>query len=70
MNISVVGRGKLGSPIVAVLTAKAHTVIGVDTNSSFVEKITNHIASVEEPRLQQFLTQRKPHISATSNLLH
>jgi UDPglucose 6-dehydrogenase len=67
MKISVVGLGKLGSPIVAVLAAKGHEVIGIDTNSAFVEKISNHIAPVEEPHLQEFLTEHKARISATTD---
>ena len=51
MKISVVGLGKLGSPIVAVFAAKGYDVVGIDTNPVFVEKINNHIAPVEEPLL-------------------
>ena len=65
MKVSVVGLGKLGSPIVAVLAAKGYEVIGIDTNPAFVEKINNHIAPVEEPGLQELLTQHKTRISAT-----
>lgn len=65
MKISVVGLGKLGSPIVAVLAAKGFEVIGLDTNPAFVEKINNHIAPVEEPHLQELLTEHKARISAT-----
>ena len=67
MKISVVGLGKLGSPIVAVLAAKGHEVIGIDTNPLFVEKINNHIAPVEEPHLQELLTEHKSRISATTD---
>ena len=67
MKVSVVGLGKLGAPIVAVLAAKGHEVIGIDTNPGFVEKINNHIAPVEEPHLQEMLTEHKARISATSD---
>jgi len=67
MKISVVGLGKLGSPIVAVLAAKGYDVVGIDANPDFVEKINNHIAPVEEPQLQEFLTEHKARISATSD---
>jgi UDPglucose 6-dehydrogenase len=67
MRISVVGLGKLGSPIVAVLAAKGFDVIGVDTNPAFVEKINNHIAPVEEPLLQELLTEHQARISATTD---
>jgi UDPglucose 6-dehydrogenase len=67
MRISVVGLGKLGSPIVAVLAAKGFDVVGIDTNPVFVEKINSHIAPVEEPFLQDLLTEHKARISATTD---
>ena len=65
MRVSVVGLGKLGAPIVAVFAAKGYDVVGIDTNPAFVEKINNHIAPVEEPGLQELLTEHKARISAT-----
>jgi UDPglucose 6-dehydrogenase len=67
MRISVVGLGKLGSPIVAVLASKGYDVVGVDTKPAFVDKINNHIAPVEEPQLQELLTEHKARISATTD---
>jgi UDPglucose 6-dehydrogenase len=67
MKLCVVGLGKLGSPIVAVLASKGYNVVGIDTNLPFVEKINNHIAPVEEPHLQDLLTAHKPRISATAD---
>jgi UDPglucose 6-dehydrogenase len=67
MKLSVVGLGKLGSPIVAVLASKGYEVVGVDTNPHLVEKINNHQAPVEEPHLQELLTEHKARISATSD---
>jgi UDPglucose 6-dehydrogenase len=67
MKISVVGLGKLGSPIVAVLASKGYEVIGVDTNPAYVGKINSHIAPVDEPLLQDMLTAHKARISATSD---
>ena len=67
MRISVVGLGRLGSPIVAVLAAKGYEVVGIDTNPALVEKINNHVAPVEEPQLQQLLSEHKARISATSD---
>lgn len=65
MKVSVVGLGKLGSPLVAVLAAKGYEVIGVDTNPILVQKINDHIAPVEEPLLQELLTEHCERISAT-----
>ena len=68
MKVSVVGLGKLGAPIVAVFAAKGYDVVGIDTNPVFVEKINNHVAPVEEPGLQELLTEHKARISATQRL--
>ena len=67
MKISIVGLGKLGSPIVAVLASKGYEVVGIDTNPVFVEKINSHVAPVEEPQLQELLTEHKARISATTD---
>jgi UDPglucose 6-dehydrogenase len=67
MRVSIVGLGKLGAPIVAVLAAKGYDVVGIDTNPLFVEKINNHVAPVEEPGLQELLTEHKARISATQD---
>lgn len=67
MRVSVVGLGKLGSPIVAVLASKGYDVIGIDTNPLFVEKMNSHVAPVEEPLLQEMLTEHRARISATSD---
>jgi UDPglucose 6-dehydrogenase len=67
VRISVVGLGKLGSPLVAVLASKGYDVIGIDTNLHFVERMANHIAPVEEPLLQEMLTEHAKRISATTD---
>jgi UDPglucose 6-dehydrogenase len=67
MRISVVGLGKLGSPLVAVLASKGYEVVGIDTNPHLVDKINNHLAPVEEPLLQELLTKYKARISATTD---
>jgi UDPglucose 6-dehydrogenase len=67
VKISVVGLGKLGSPIVAVLAANGFDVVGIDTNPVLVEKINNHVAPVEEPLLQELLTEHKARVSATTD---
>jgi UDPglucose 6-dehydrogenase len=67
MKLAVVGLGKLGAPIVAVLASKGYHVVGIDTNPHFVEKINNHLAPVQEPHLQELLSAHKSRISATSD---
>lgn len=67
MRISVVGLGKLGAPLLAVLASKGHDMIGIDTDPGVVDKINNHIAPFEEPHLQNLLTENKSRIAATTN---
>ena len=57
----------MGSPIVAVLAAQGYEVVGLDANRVFVEKINSHIAPVEEPGLQELLTEHRARISATTD---
>ena len=45
MKISVVGLGKLGAPLPAVLASKGNHVIGIDINLSFVKKINQALSS-------------------------
>ena len=49
MKVCVIGLGKLGSPLAAVLASKGHTVIGVDRNDYFVDSINAGRAPVVEP---------------------
>jgi len=55
MRTSVIGLGKLGSPLAAVLASKGHQVIGVDLNPEYVRLLAAGKAPVEEPRLQELI---------------
>ncbi|HLK20666.1 MAG TPA: nucleotide sugar dehydrogenase [Bryobacteraceae bacterium] len=65
MNISIIGLGKLGSPMQAVMAHKGHTVIGVDLNPATVKAINAGKAPVKEPRLQEMIDGARDRISAT-----
>src|SRR2546427_11507769 len=65
MNISIVGLGKLGSPMAAVLAHKGHTVAGVDVSSTVVDLVNNGVAPVDEPGLQELIEQNRDRLSAT-----
>jgi UDPglucose 6-dehydrogenase len=65
MDICVVGLGKLGSPLAAVLASKGHTVIGVDLNAYFVDALNAGHAPVIEPQLQDLIDQSGPRLRAT-----
>lgn len=56
-EISVVGLGKLGAPLAAVLSSKGHKVIGVDKNSRVVDLINAGVSPYEEPGLKQLLVE-------------
>ncbi len=65
MRVSVIGLGKLGAPLAAVLASKGHEVIGVDLNSQFVDAINNGKAPIVEPRLQELITASQGRLTAT-----
>jgi len=67
MKIAVVGLGKLGSPLAAVLAYKGHEVWGVDINAAAVEKLAAGVAPVAEPGLQDLLDQGRSRLQATTD---
>jgi UDPglucose 6-dehydrogenase len=52
MRISVVGLGKLGSPLASVLATKGHDVVGADLDAYVVAQVASGVAPVSEPGLQ------------------
>lgn len=67
MRVAVIGLGKLGSPLAAVLASKGHTVIGVDLNEAFVDAINAGRAPVVEPQLQELIDKSRDRLSATTS---
>src|SRR6185369_7607142 len=67
MKISVIGLGKLGSPLAAVLASKGFPVVGTDLNPAFVEAINAGKAPVDEPRLQEMIDENRERLRATSD---
>jgi UDPglucose 6-dehydrogenase len=65
MKVCVIGLGKLGSPLAAVLASKGHTVIGVDRNDYFVDSINAGRAPIVEPQLQELIDASKGRLRAT-----
>ena len=65
MKICVVGLGKLGAPLAAVLAAKGHDVTGIDANPAMVAAIREGRAPVAEPGLQQMIDAARPRLHAT-----
>ncbi len=66
-KISIIGLGKLGSPMAAAYASMGYKVIGVDINSDFVKAINEGRAPVFEPSLQEYLKANKERIFATQD---
>ena len=65
MKISVIGLGKLGAPLAAVLASKGFSVVGTDLNRSYVDAINAGEAPVDEPRLQELIEAHRDRLRAT-----
>lgn len=66
-RLSVIGLGKLGSPMVAVFAEKGFEVLGLDINRDFVDALNAGRAPVEESGLQELIDQNRERISATQD---
>jgi len=67
MKLSIIGLGKLGAPLAAVMAHKGHTVIGVDVNSAYVDAIQEGRAPVSEPGLAEMIAANRERLSATQD---
>jgi UDPglucose 6-dehydrogenase len=68
MRIAVVGLGKLGAPLAAVLASKGNEVVGIDINPEAVRLLNEGRAPVEEPGLQDLVTASRERLGATTDL--
>ena len=68
MRIAVVGLGKLGAPLAAVVASKGNEVLGIDLNPEAVRLLNEGRAPVEEPGLQDLVTASHARLSATTDL--
>lgn len=68
MRIAVVGLGKLGAPLAAVLASKGNQVLGIDVNPEAVRLFNEGRAPVEEPGLQDLVSASHDRLSATTEL--
>lgn len=66
-TISVIGLGKLGSPLLATIANRGFNVIGLDVNQSVVDLISNAKPPVDEPQLAQLLKKNRAKITATTD---
>src|SRR6185437_7189264 len=67
MRISVIGLGKLGSPMAACFAAKGFTTIGVDVNETYVDAINDGRAPVYEPGLAEMIAEGRACLTATTD---
>jgi UDPglucose 6-dehydrogenase len=68
MKTAVVGLGKLGAPLAAVLASKGNQVLGIDISPEAVRLLSRGIAPVEEPGLQDLVSEAQDRLSATTDL--
>jgi len=67
MIVAVVGLGKLGAPLSAVLASKGHEVIGIDVNPEPVRLLNEGRAPVDEPGLEELVLRSRDRLSATTD---
>lgn len=67
MKLSIIGLGKLGAPMAAVMAHKGHSVIGVDVNPSFVTAIRQGRPPVKEPGLADMIHANRQRLTATES---
>jgi len=70
MNVAVVGLGRLGTPLLAVLGANGHRVVGVDVRADAVDAINQGHSPVEEPGVDELLLAAGARVSASTNYDH
>ena len=69
MRLSIIGLGKLGAPMAAVMAEKGHTVIGVDISPGFVNAINQGRAPVNEPGLEELVHKNRGRLAATTDCI-
>jgi UDPglucose 6-dehydrogenase len=70
VRVSVIGLGKLGSPLAACFAAKGFTTIGVDRHEPYVEAINDGRAPVYEPQLAEMIAEGRSCLTATTDTEH
>jgi UDPglucose 6-dehydrogenase len=68
MRIAVIGLGKLGAPLAAVLASKGNEVLGIDVNPNTVRLLNDGRAPVEEPGLEALVSASRDRLSASTDV--
>jgi len=64
-RVSVVGLGKLGAPLAAVLASRGFTVVGLDVSKTLVDALNAGKMPIVEPQLNELIAAHKQRLSAT-----
>jgi UDPglucose 6-dehydrogenase len=64
-RVNVVGLGKLGAPLAAVLASRGFTVIGLDVNKVLVDALNAGRMPIVEPQLNELIAANRTRLSAT-----
>jgi UDPglucose 6-dehydrogenase len=67
MKISIIGLGKLGAPMAAVMAHKGHMVVGVDVNPDYIAAIQQGHAPLRETGLEEMIQANRERLSATTD---
>lgn len=67
MRICVVGLGKLGAPLAAILADRGHHVIGVDARAEVVELLNKGRTVIQEPALAELIKRNRSRLHASSD---
>ena len=67
MKLSIIGLGKLGAPMAAVMAHKGHMVVGVDVNADYVAAIQQGHAPLRETGLEEMIQANRERLTATTN---
>lgn len=67
-KVSIIGLGKLGSPMAACFASKGFTVVGVDVNQEVVTAINEGRPPVFEPGLEERIGAGRAYLTATTDL--
>jgi UDPglucose 6-dehydrogenase len=67
MRICVVGLGKLGAPLAAILADRGHHVTGVDAKPDVVELLNDGRTPIQEPGLADLVARNRARLRATTD---
>jgi UDPglucose 6-dehydrogenase len=64
-RVNVVGLGKLGAPLAAVLASRGFSVIGLDVNKTLVDALNAGRMPIVEPQLNELIAANRERLEAT-----